>query len=126
MTSVVLPAPVGPTIAIICPGAMSSDMSSMSGTSSLYLKLTSSNCTAPRGAAIAVRVVRIGRLFRLVEQLEHALGRHDRQLNHVGDAAQLRDRHRELPAVLDERLHVADRQSTGASRAAPPITATST
>ena len=45
---------------------------------------------------------RVGLLLGLVEQLEDALGRGRRALQHVHDAGHLRDRHGELARVLDE------------------------
>ena len=104
-----MPAPVGPTIAIIRPGAMSSDMPSMSGTASLYLKLTSSNCTAPRDVAVAFAFSESGvssgsssnsntrSADTIVSWMMLAM-----PLSCVIGIV-------ELPAVLDERLHVADR-----------------
>ena len=51
----------------------------------------------------------VGRLFRLVEEGEHALsrGRHGLQLR--ADLRQLRDRLRKARHIADERLNVADR-----------------
>lgn len=56
----------------------------------------------------------IGRLFRLVEEGEHALsrGRHGLQLS--ADLRQLRDRLREVRHVVEKCLNVADRD--GAAR----------
>ena len=46
-TSVVLPAPVGPTIATVCPGMTENDRSRMSGCSGLYENATFSNTIVP-------------------------------------------------------------------------------
>src|SRR5690348_13471371 len=50
LTSVVLPAPVGPTIAMVWPGSATSDNDSMSGRSGSYENVTSTNSTRPRTA----------------------------------------------------------------------------
>ncbi len=47
----VLPAPVGPTIATVCPGSTVSERSSMSGFSGSYRKDTCSRRTRPRSSA---------------------------------------------------------------------------
>src|SRR5689334_22837818 len=47
LTSVVLPAPVGPTIAIVCPGSATSDRCSISGRCGSYENVTSRNSTRP-------------------------------------------------------------------------------
>src|SRR4029079_52241 len=47
-TSVVLPAPVGPTMATVWPGSATSDSDSMSGRSGSYENVTSRNSTRPR------------------------------------------------------------------------------
>ena len=51
----VLPAPVGPTRATVCPGCASSEMSHSTGSSGLYAKWTCSNATRPwiGGSSIA-------------------------------------------------------------------------
>jgi hypothetical protein len=89
LTSVVLPAPVGPTIATVA----------------------ERHVVERDGAANAVEVRRrcgIGDLLGFVEQLEHPLGRGDGRLEDVDDARRLDDRERELARVLDERDDVAD------------------
>ena len=68
---------------------------------------------------------RVRRLLLRVEQLEHALGRRDARLQQVRHRAQLAERLRELPRVLDERLHVAEGIDPP-RRAAPPTTAIAT
>ena len=47
LTRVVLPAPVGPTIATVVPGSATNDKSVMSGLSGSYEKVTLSNSTRP-------------------------------------------------------------------------------
>src|SRR6266852_4691412 len=47
LTRVVFPAPVGPTIAIVCPGSATSDRFSIKGWSARYRNDTSSNSTRP-------------------------------------------------------------------------------
>ena len=54
------------------------------------------------------RIRRIRNLLRFIEQFEDALRRGHRGLDDVRDIRELRDRHGELPRVLDERLHIAD------------------
>jgi len=46
---VVLPAPVGPTIATVLPGSAHIDRSSITGVPGRYAKLTCSNSTRPVG-----------------------------------------------------------------------------
>ena len=46
-TNVVLPAPVGPTMATVVPGSATNDKSVINGRSGLYEKLTFSNATRP-------------------------------------------------------------------------------
>ncbi len=52
----VLPAPVGPTIATVWPGWTVSDRSSISGMSAAYRKLTSRNSTRPRTSRRRLRL----------------------------------------------------------------------
>ena len=101
---VVLPAPVGPTIATVCPGCTSRLKSSISGLSGSYRKHTCSSVTCPahRGPA-GDRRGALGWLLRRIEELEHPLGRGQAGLQQVHLAGDLRDRHRELARVLDER-----------------------
>ncbi|CAB4683105.1 unannotated protein [freshwater metagenome] len=51
-TSVVLPAPVGPTMATVWPGSAMSDRSVMSGFAGSYENDTWSNSTRPRGSGV--------------------------------------------------------------------------
>ena len=51
----------------------------------------------------------VGLFFGFVQQLEDPLCRRRRALQHVRDAGRLRDGHRELARVLDEGLHIAER-----------------
>jgi hypothetical protein len=58
LTSVVLPAPVGPTMATVCPAAATSERPSISGRSGSYRNETDSKTTSPRrrpSASIADR-----------------------------------------------------------------------
>ena len=114
LTSVVLPAPVGPTIATVWPGSATSDRSSISGLSGVVaegdvLELD----PAARVGRAAAGVDRVGRLLVGVEQLEHPLGRGDPGLQQVGHRRDLGQRLGELPRVLDERLHVAEAHRAG-------------
>ena len=59
------------------------------------------------------RCRRLCDLFRLVEELEHALRGGDGRLQHVDDAGGLDDREGELARVLDEGDHVSQRHLTG-------------
>lgn len=56
---------------------------------------------------------RVGLLLRRVQHLEDPLGRGHARLHQVRHRRDLRQRHRELPRVLDERLHVPDGQRPG-------------
>ena len=56
------------------------------------------------GRRLAVR-----RLLRNIENLEDPFDGRRARLQQVGHPGDLHDRHRELPRVLDERLHVAKR-----------------
>ena len=103
----VLPAPVGPTMAIVWPGSATSDSDSMSGLSGSYEKVTSRNSTRPVPAA-SRSSKGSGALLLGVEELEHPLERRDARLEDVHHRRELGERHRERARVLDERLHVAD------------------
>ena len=110
LTSVVLPAPVGPTIATVWPGSTRNDRSVMSGRSGVYENLTCSNSMTPSpstgfGASGESALLLFG-----IQQLEHPLGRCGARLDDRRHAAQLRQRLGELLRVLDERLHVAEAQ----------------
>src|SRR5579885_2097534 len=59
-----------------------------------------------------LRVCGIWLLLWLVEQFKDALRRGDGGLDDVSDIGKLRDRHSELLRVLDERLHVTNRNRT--------------
>ncbi len=61
----------------------------------------------------AGRLDGVGLLLVGVEDLEHALGRGDARLEHVGHRGDLRQRLRELPGVLDERLDVTEAHGSG-------------
>jgi hypothetical protein len=67
------------------------------------------------------RVGDVGLFLGLVEELEDALGARHRGLQDVHDRGRLRDRHRELTGVLDERLDVAERSRPFATMS-PPTT----
>ena len=88
-TSVVLPAPVGPTIATVCPGSTRNDRSVMSGRSGVYENAH----VLELDDAVAVDrlrgIGRVGLLLVCVEQLEDALGRGGARLHDRGHAAQL-------------------------------------
>ena len=108
-TSVVLPAPVGPTMAMVWPGL---------GDERERLDERPVGVVGERdvaeldAAAHRRRVVardRVGALLLGVEELDHPLERRDARLEDVHHRRQLRERHRELARVLDERLDVADR-----------------
>ena len=108
LTSVVLPAPVGPTIATVWPGSATSDRSSISGSSGVVAERhVLERAPRPRPPT-ASGVGRLGRLLLGVEQLEDPLGRGDAGLQQVGHRRDLGQRLGELPGVLDERLHVAE------------------
>ncbi len=67
-------------------------------------------------AAQPVRVRRgdgVGFLLGGVEQVEHPLRRGNPGLHQIRHAGDLGERLAELPGILDERLHVADRQRAG-------------
>ncbi len=108
-----MPAPVGPTMATVLPGATSRSRCSMSGVSSLYRKETSANRTPPLASLEQRGRDRVGDLLRLVQQLEHALRGGDGRLDEVGDAGRLDDGHRELAGVLDERHDIAQGHGPG-------------
>ena len=121
----VLPAPVGPTMATVCPGSAASDRSSISGRSGVVAERDVLERDPARARLGPRRLGRVGRLLLGVEQLEHPLGRGDAGLQQVRHARDLGQRLAELAGVLDERLHVAERHAPEATRR-PPTTATST
>ena len=94
----VLPAPVGPTMAIVWPGSATSDSDSMSGRSGSYENVTSRNSTRPRTGGGLSLATGVGALLLGVEELDHPLERRDARLEHVHHRRQLRERHRELCA----------------------------
>ena len=110
LTSVVLPAPVGPTMATVSPGV---------GDEAQVVDERLVGLVAERDVLEGDRAARLprgpsastgsGDLLGLVEELEDALGGGDRRLEDVGDARGLDDRERELARVLDERDDVAQR-----------------
>src|SRR5690625_2041650 len=118
LTSVVFPAPVGPTIATVWPGAAVSDKASISG---VWL-------VAERGVVendLATNRRRRGQLGRFralfvgVEEFEDPLGRCDSGLHHVGHGGDLGQRLGELARVLDERLNFAQAERSAGHPYAP-------
>ena len=89
---------------------------------------TTTSRTRPGRAARArsAELRRSGDLLVGVEQLEHALGRRDARLQHVRHRRDLGERLGELPRVLDERLHVAERSCAPDATRSPPTTAIAT
>ena len=106
----VLPAPVGPTMATVWPGSAMSERSSMSGLLGVVGETHVVELDPATRVGVDERLGDVLRLFGEVEQLEHPLGGRDPGLQHVGHRRELRERLRELPGVLDERLHIAEAQ----------------
>ena len=74
LTRVVLPAPVGPTMAMVWPGSATSDRSWIRGLVGSYEKETSLELDAPRHRGQLDRRTGIGALLLGVEQIEDPLG----------------------------------------------------
>ena len=110
----VLPAPVGPTIATVWPGPGHERQPLDQRRAGLVAEghvleddLAAGPRRRQRGAALR-------RLLDGVEQLEDPLGGRDARLQQVDHRGDLGERLAELPGVLDERLHLA--QAHGAGR----------
>jgi hypothetical protein len=107
LTRVVLPAPVGPTIATVWPGSAGLVAEA---------DVLEPDLAADLGERGGRR--RVGDLLVDLEQLEHALGRRDGGLHDTRHLGELAEVLAELPRVLDERLDVAEQH--GARRHAQP------
>src|ERR1700735_2139397 len=97
LTSVVLPAPVGPTMATVWPGSTVRDTCSISGRSAAYRKHTAWNSTPPVTEAGLGGPGGVGVLLARVQQREHPLRRGDARLQQVGHARDLGQWLAELP-----------------------------
>ena len=118
LTSVVLPAPVGPTMATVLPGSATSDRSLMSVSIRVVRERHVVELDSPRGSAHERGGSASGDLLVRVQQLEDPLGRGDARLQDVHHRRDLRERLRELARVLDERLDVAERHRARTTPAA--------
>ena len=106
---VVLPAPVGPTMAIFWPGSIVGrevvDDDLIRAVAEVHI-LELDVSLRPRRARPELR--RLGHFLCLVQELEDALGRGGGLLQDVRDLGELGDRLGEGAHVLDEGLDVAD------------------
>ena len=119
-SSVVLPLPVAPTIATVCPGSTTRSTSRRTGRPpKLNVRWRSSRRPATLRHVERHRRCRVRDGRRHVEQFEHALPRRGAALQHVGDPAKGDHRPRQHHQIRVERDQLTDRDATGNHLATP-------